>query len=89
MEVQTILPLCQHKKKKNKNTEDLHRNCRQMAETTAKLTMLCVLKDGKREIKRKSSEVRCTEARGFSEREHKVTPRSPRHTGFDAPTALS
>lgn len=61
-----------------------------MAEATVKWTMACTLKEEKEEIKRKRTEVRCTDARGFIKREHKVTPRSPRHTGFDTPpTALS
>lgn len=78
MELQTFLPHCTH----FKNTKDLHRNSRQTAEATAKGTIVCTLKE---KIKRKRSEVRCTQARGFSEREHKVTPRSPTHTGFHTP----
>lgn len=44
-------------------------------------------KDKKEGIKRNGSEVRWAGGRDFSEREHKVTPRSLRHTGFDTPTA--
>lgn len=46
-------------------------------------------KEKKEGIKRNRSEVRWTEERDFSEREHKVIPRSLRHTGFDTPTASS
>lgn len=58
-------------------------------ETVGTLRKMEWEKEKKEGIKRNGSEVRWAEGRDFSEREHKATPRSLRHTGFDTPTASS
>lgn len=83
VELQTFLTHCK-KKKKKKKTLTIGTEIVGKQQKPQQSERWC-LKEKREEIKRKRSEVRCTEARGFSEWEHNVTLRSLRHTGFDTP----